>query len=95
MVAALSIYNHRRLAPLERNEERYAIVNDPAHGYRLLHYYIDRDEQERQLAEEDFELLECLDESGHVVRVGEPAAFSSELHYLARRTPAADDRSNG
>jgi SAM-dependent methyltransferase len=95
VVAALSIYNHRRLAPLERDEERYAIVNDPAHGYRLLHYYIDRDEQERQLAEEDFELLECLDESGHVVPVGEPAASSSELHYLARRLPAANDRSNG
>ena len=95
VVAALSIYNHRRLARLERDEERYAIVNDPAHGYRLLHYYIDRDEQERQLSEEDFELLECLDEDGHVVPAGEPAASSSELHYLARRLPATGNRSNG
>jgi SAM-dependent methyltransferase len=95
LVAALSVYNHRRLAPLERNEERYAIVNDPAHGYRLLHYYIDRDEQERQFSEEDFELLECLDEGGGIVRTGDSAASSSELHYLARRVPSADDRSIG
>jgi SAM-dependent methyltransferase len=83
--AAFSVYNHRRLAPFERQEKSYAIVNDPAHEYRLLHYYIDRDEQERQLEREGFELVDCLDEDGHPVAAGEGDSSSSELHYLARR----------
>lgn len=94
-VAAFSIYNHRRLARLERDEERYAIVNDPAHGYRLLHYYIEHAEQERQLEETGFELLECLDEDGRVVARGDAAAPSAELHYLALRSVGKDDRSIG
>lgn len=84
--AVLSIYHRRRLAGFERDEPSYAIRNDEAHRYRLLHYYIGRDEQERQLAEAGFALLECLDEDGRLVRPGEAAELSSELHYLATRT---------
>lgn len=76
--------NHRRTAPFERRETDYSLVNDQAHDYRLLHYYIGRDAQERQLAETGFELLECLDGDGHRVPAGEGAAGHSELHYAAR-----------
>lgn len=83
--AAAEVRNHRRLASLEREAETHAIRNDSAHWYRLLHYYIERDEQERQFAEAGFTLVECLDEDGRVVPPGEAAAGSSELHYLALR----------
>ena len=72
-----------RLAPLERRERDHAIVNDEAHDYALLHYYIRRDDQARQLAELGYALIECLDADGHPVPAGERSA-SPWLHYVAR-----------
>jgi SAM-dependent methyltransferase len=77
--------NRRELLPLERDEPGYAILNDSGHEYSLLHYYIGRDDQERQLAEHGFELIESLDLDGNVVGPGEAAPEVSELHYVARR----------
>jgi SAM-dependent methyltransferase len=77
--------NRRELLPLERDEPGYAIINDSGHNYSLLHYYIARDDQERQLAEHGFELIECLDMEGNAVGPGEDAPEVSELHYVARR----------
>jgi SAM-dependent methyltransferase len=77
--------NRRRLAPLQREEGGYAIVNDEAHDFSVLHYYISRDSQEAQFAERGFELLECLDREGRPVAAGEAAAHCPELHYVARR----------
>ena len=54
--------------PSERHEERYAILNDIGHEFRTLHYYVTRDNQERQLREHGFELAECLDLEGEAVR---------------------------
>lgn len=79
--------NHRRIAPLERREPDYALVNDQAHDYQLLHYYIGRDAQGRQLADAGFELLVCLDGDGHTVQAGDAASGQSELHYAARALP--------
>jgi SAM-dependent methyltransferase len=79
--------NHRRLAPHQRDRADYAIRNDPAHEYSLLHYYVDRDAQARQLDDLGFDLLECLDLDGRPVAPGEDAAGSGELHYLARARP--------
>jgi SAM-dependent methyltransferase len=77
--------NHRRLRHLERDESTYSIVNDVGHDYSLLHYYISRDDQERQLAEHGFELIECLDPDGRTVAPGDSAPAAHELHYAARR----------
>jgi SAM-dependent methyltransferase len=77
--------NRRRLVAFERDEPRYAIRNDRACEYSALHYYISRDDQETQLTEQGFELLECLDLEGQRVARGEAAAASPELHYIARR----------
>ena len=77
--------NRRRRRPLERWHADYAIVNDFSHDYSLLHYYIRRDDQERQLAETGFELLECLDVDGNPVAAGEVGAHDV-LHYVARAT---------
>jgi SAM-dependent methyltransferase len=79
------VRNRRQLRPLERLEPDYSILVDEAHDFTLLHYYISRDAQARQLVEHDFELLECFDLKGNLVGPGETSARSSELHYAARR----------
>lgn len=84
------IRNRRRLRPLERREGSYAIVNDPAHDYALLHYYIRRDDQELQLRELGYELLECVDLEGRTVPTG-AHSDSPELHYVARAAASEHD----
>ncbi len=86
-----SISNHRRLVPLQQFESDYAILNDVAHDHSLLHYYIGRDGQERQLEAHGFILLECLDVDGDVVARGDAAFGNHELHYAAIRADRADE----
>jgi SAM-dependent methyltransferase len=76
--------NRRRLRRLESSDEGYAVVNDEAHDFSLLHYYITSDAQRSQLEKSGFECLECLDLDGRPVAAGESAAHCSELHYVAR-----------
>jgi SAM-dependent methyltransferase len=77
--------NRRRLLPYEQRERDHAILNDVAHDFQGLHYYIGRDAQERQLDDHGFELLECLDLEGDPVPAGAAAPAATELHYVARR----------
>ena len=76
--------NRRRLRRLQHAESGYAIVNDDAHDFSVLHYYISRDAQERQLAAQGLERRECVDLDGLDVPVGAAAASCPELHYVAR-----------
>lgn len=85
-----SLSNHRRLSRQQRVEDGYAILNDEAHDYSLLHYYISRDGQERQLGRHGFQLQACLDLAGNPVGPGESAYGFHELHYAAIR--ADNDR---
>lgn len=78
--------NHRRLRRYERSEPNYAIVNDTAHDYSIVQYYITRDEQERQLAALGFVLLECRDLAGNEVPAGAAAGHTPEMHYVGRVT---------
>lgn len=80
--------NRRRLRRMQRIGEGKAIINDEAHDFSVLHYYISRDVQEAQLREHGFELLECRDLDGATVAPGATAAHCSELHYVARRRSA-------
>ena len=75
--------NRRRLAPLEHRGDDHAIINDFPHNYSLLHYYIRRDGQERQLRELGYELVECLGADGRAVGPGGSGPTDS-LHYIAR-----------
>lgn len=75
--------NRRRLKRQEREEPGYAILNDSSHDYGALHYYINRDEQERQLAQLGFTLESCLDLDGREVSAG-ARSTSPELHFVAR-----------
>lgn len=78
------VRNRRALRPLERSETGYSIRNDEAHDFSLLHYYISRDAQERQLAEHGFELIECWDLDGRQLAAHATAVRCPELHYVAR-----------
>ena len=78
-------YNRRRLLPLQRFEPGYAIVNDDAHHFRLLHYYISPECQARQLDEEGFALLQCRCSDGREISPGDVVSDCVEMHYLARR----------
>jgi SAM-dependent methyltransferase len=84
-----SYLNHRRLTRWERIEPDYAILNGAAHDFSLLHYYISRDGQERQLERHRFALLECIDAHGREVAAGDNALGSHELHYAALRQDIA------
>ena len=88
-----SYLNHRRLVRWQRFEPDYAILNGAAHDFSLLHYYITRDGQARQLERHGFDLLECVDTAGEAVQAGEVALGSHELHYAALRSePSSKDR---
>lgn len=80
--------NRRRVRPFEREEPGYAIRNDISHDYMALHYYVSRDAQARQFAEQGFELLECLDWDGRPVESDSTAPDCAELYYAARRAPS-------
>jgi SAM-dependent methyltransferase len=77
--------NRRSLRRYEVQRQDYAILNDSAHDYSVLHYYITRDVEERQLSELGFELIECTDLDGRPVAPGQTASEHPELHYVARR----------
>jgi SAM-dependent methyltransferase len=78
--------NRHRLVQLEQHGDDYVIVNDGAHDFSLLHYFISRDAEERQLRAHGFELIECLDIEGHAVAPGSEAGDVVELHYVAERS---------
>jgi SAM-dependent methyltransferase len=81
---AVGTVNHRRLARHQVFEPEYAIINDSAHRWSLLHHYITRDAQVRELATCGFEVMSVRGTDGAVLRPSDPDAQFTELHYLAR-----------
>jgi SAM-dependent methyltransferase len=75
--------NRKRLGPLQRHHDNYAIINDFPHNYSLLHYYIRRDDQVCQLEQLGFEFIECLACDGRTIGPG-GSGDSDSLHYIAR-----------
>jgi SAM-dependent methyltransferase len=78
--------NRRRLSALQYRGADHAVINDVAHDYGLLHYYIRREDQGRQLAALGLELVECLELEGGSVVPGSDGTGSS-LYYVARLCP--------
>lgn len=74
--------NRKRLGPLQYREGDYAIVNDSAHYHGLLHYYIGRVAQERQLSGAGFRLLDVLEADGRTVPAAQEGQ-SGSLYYVA------------
>jgi SAM-dependent methyltransferase len=75
--------NRQRLAPLQYRAADHAVLNDEAHEYGLLHYYIRRGDQQRQLESLGFALIECLELDGAAVPDGRDGVGPS-LYYVAR-----------
>lgn len=76
---------HRQLRRLEVRHPDYALVSDGAHNFTLVHYFTTPEAQFRQLEQEGFDPVECLDLEGRVLAPGDAAAETPELHYVARR----------
>ena len=77
--------NRRRLRARERTGPGFAVLNDEAHDYGLLHHYIEPDEQARALEAAGFAVLERRDLEGRRLEAGERAPWAVEVHYVARR----------
>jgi SAM-dependent methyltransferase len=76
--------NHRRLSQMRRFERDYALLDDIGHDYSLLHYYIDRDAQIRQLQDAGFQFLEVFDTAGRTLEPESDDSLSPTLMYVAR-----------
>lgn len=81
----VSLVNHARLRKAQTVRADHAIINDSAHDWSMLHYYIGPDQQARQLADEGFRLIEIFDQMGTPVAAGDHAAHSRSLLYVAQR----------
>ena len=78
--------NHQRIRRYEHATDEYALYNDSAHNYSLLHYYIDRETQARQLECAGFALQEVFDdERGTALDEDDDARDDASLLYVARR----------
>lgn len=82
-------WNHARRRGHEREFPEYALINDMAEGFRLLHYYIEPSHQRRQLAEVGFEVVAEYDDALNVVQPGARVTGSPWIWYVARHAPGA------
>lgn len=73
---------HLRMRRHEVDTDEYAIVNDNAHGFSLLSYYIGINQQKAQLAGNRFVDVEAYDMKGRKV---ERDPNSPWTYYLARK----------
>jgi hypothetical protein len=76
--------NHRRLARHVTLADDHAILNDDAHRWSLLHHYITRDAEDRELEATGFKLGDVWAVDGRPLSAGDDDSDSSELHYVAR-----------
>ncbi len=66
-------------------EGQYAIINDVAHNYAMLTYYIDKVNQVKQLEDMGFETLEMYDTLGNTLDINSDDADSAWIYYVARK----------
>jgi hypothetical protein len=65
--------------------EQYAIINDVAHNYTLLTYYIDKVNQVKQLEEMSFETIEMYDTPGNMLNLDSDDQDSAWIYYVVRK----------
>jgi ubiquinone/menaquinone biosynthesis C-methylase UbiE len=78
------IVNHLRNRRNEVRAEHYSIINDSSHNFRLLTYYIDKEQQVRQLADAGFAEIEMVDERGSFISPGQECR-DGWIYYICRR----------
>jgi len=79
------VWHHQRMRIHERSNEEFALVNDVAEGFTLLHYYIDAGRQRTQLEAAGLSVLEVLDDDGRALPQGVPPEEAAWLWFVARR----------
>jgi SAM-dependent methyltransferase len=77
--------NRHRIRRHQRHEEEYALLNDSGHNFSVLHYYIDRPAQVRQLTSAGFRVVECLDPAGRTMGDDDDDCDCLSIYYVARR----------
>ena len=65
--------------------EQYAIINDVAHNYAMLTYYIDKANQVSQLEKIGFETIEIYDTSGNILNIDSNDKDSAWIYYVAKK----------
>jgi SAM-dependent methyltransferase len=73
---------HQRMKKYEVRTEQYAMINDNAHGFSLLAYYISFAQQVRQLTDAGFVSVEAYDMEGNPTQGDVNFPW---IYYLARR----------
>ena len=74
---------HLRMKKYETRTESHAIINDSAHGFSLLAYYIGHDAQVKQLLENGFDEVDAYDMNGDIIEGDRNFPWT---YYLARRS---------
>ncbi len=77
--------NHARVRRLEVESPEYALINDLAEEYSLIHYYISAAPQRAQLEQAGYEVIAVQDDNGADVSPDAVAREAPWLWYLARR----------
>ena len=71
--------------------EQYAIINDVAHNYAMLTYYIDKVNQVKQLEDMGFETIEMYDTLGNMLDLDSDDKDSAWIYYVARKINHKND----
>ena len=77
--------NAARMNRYKSHESEYAILNDCAHAYRLLHYYITPTEQLAQLERHGFTSVLCVGVGGEQLDSEVSRYVGPWLYYVARK----------
>ncbi len=80
-----STRNRLRNKNLQVFNEQYAIINDVAHNYAMLTYYIDKVNQVKQLEDMGFETIEMYDTPGNMLNLDSDDRDSAWIYYVARK----------
>lgn len=63
----------------------YVIRLDPAHGFRLLRYFISPENQQAQLQTEGFQNIRLIDRFGNFKDINDPAIDTATVYYLCEK----------
>lgn len=80
------IINHLRMRSQERYGQGYALLNDSSYSFRLLAYYVQKEQQLEQLRAAGFSDLQMVGADGSWIHPGEHRK-DGWIYYLARKKP--------
>ena len=81
-----SVINFLKNKKREQFNETYAIINDKAHSYALLTYYIDKNNQLLQNKGIGLETVEMYDIFGNTLHPGDSDNHSAWIYYVTKKT---------